>query len=148
MSRAITITENSVGSVVHGTPITKLIGVRKIVQVADEGAEGLLITKNNNTENAQRKTVEDAATMTADMNAATAADVEAIALTVNRTEGELAEQASQRSLSINVHDFVEAFADPENPADSVVVVEIEKKSYLETYYVDEDLATIEAAINA
>lgn len=147
MARAITVTENAKGDIVHASPITKLIGASKIVQIADEGAEGLVIVKENNTEPSQRKTAEDRATLAAALDAAETAGIKSIELTVNRAEGELAEQAVQRTLTVNVEDFREAFADPADGNDSIVILE-QGGSIPAILYVDEDLATITAAINA
>jgi hypothetical protein len=148
MARAITVTENAIGSIVHSSPITKLVGVSKIVETFDEAGEGVVITKNFRTENAQRKTVELSATLLADINAAVAAEVNAVAVTVKNVDGNYEPLAVPYTKNIAVDSIVEAYADPSDPADTVLIVEDESKSIPLTYVIDEDFATLEAAVNA
>jgi len=150
MSKLISITEEKIGSTTHTTPITKLLGVKKIVDVLDAniGSKALIRTKNNRTESENRVVTETTAAVLVLQNAAAAADKEAIALTLKKIDGEIAGHETTGVRNFTLKDMIEVQADPADANDSLVTMEHPHSSSLTTYVVDETVAAILADANA
>lgn len=150
MAKLIQITEEKSGSITHATAITKLLGVRKIIQVigANAGLKSEIILENRETEPVHKICSETVAAVLALQNAAAVADKEAIPLTLKKIQGEVAGHETTGVRNFTLKNIVEVQADPLNATDSIVTVEERQSSTLVHYFVDETVATILALANA
>lgn len=141
MAKLFQVTEESVDTLVHDTPVTKLYGASKVVDAIEIGGKAY-ITLEGKTPNAtqtERVVSEDLATVVAGINALEGDD-RVLSLSV------VADTAYSKLF--NIQDIVEVYEDPNNVAQSVIVSKEYRKSRGVELIVDETVANILAAANA
>lgn len=150
MAKLIEITEEKSGSTVHPTPIAKLLGTHKIIQVLDAsgGAKSEIIMENRQTEPLHKILTENVAAVLALQNAPAAADKVSIPLTLIKIEGDVAGHETIGIRNFSLKNIQEVQADPLDATNSIVTVEERRSSVLVHYFVDETVAAILALANA
>ncbi len=150
MAKLIEVSEEKVGSITHTSAITKLLGVKKIIDVVESGvgSKALIRTKRGHTEPDDRLVTETVAAVLALQNGTAAADKEAIPLTLKKIQGDVAGHETTGVRNFTLKDFVTVEVDPEDATDSIVAMEHPRVSGLTYYFVDETVAAILALANA
>lgn len=153
MAQFIEVTEKEQNGISNVSPITKSYVVHNIesAQPVDvNGVNDTIIFLGGRKTKDVRRVDEEYVDVIADANAAPSADVERILdLTIKAKQGDLEERITPYSKGILKNQVVEFYADPNDAADSIVVVKVgDNNAERIIYTVDEDYAAIKASFDA